>query len=78
MFLSLGSDMESAKDDGGLPPLPAPDRVMWQYGKQINHYTEDQMRKYAKAALDAVEDELEAELKKLIDAGLGQIAKEES
>ena len=33
-----------------LPPLPAPDRVMWQYGEQINHYSEAQMQAYAEAA----------------------------
>ena len=24
--------------------LPPPDRTMWQYGKQIDHYTADQLR----------------------------------
>lgn len=24
--------------------LPPPDRTMWQYGKQIDHYTAEQMR----------------------------------
>ena len=48
-----------------MPPLPPPDRTMHQYGKQIDHFTADQMRAYAQAALDALNDELEA--------GLGQI-----
>jgi hypothetical protein len=52
--------MNDKKDAGGLPPLPAPDRSMWQYGKQIDHYTAEQMREYAKAVL----------------ASLGQHAKE--
>ena len=56
-----------------LPPLPPPDRTMHQYGKQIDHFTADQMRAYAQAAIDAIEDELEASLKRMIDAGLGQI-----
>lgn len=30
-----------------LGPLPAADRTMWQYGKQIDHFTADQMREYA-------------------------------
>jgi len=60
----------------GLPPLPPPDRTMWQYGNQIDHYTACQMREYAKAALQAVEDELENEIKRMIDSGLGQQHKE--
>ena len=56
-----------------MPPLPPPDRTMHQYGKQIDHFTADQMRAYAQAALDALNDELEASLKRMIDAGLGQI-----
>ena len=34
-----------------LPPLPPPDRTMHQYGKQIDHFTADQMHAYALAAL---------------------------
>lgn len=34
----------------GLPPLPVPDRTMWQYGVEIKHYTQDQMVKYAELA----------------------------
>ncbi len=30
-----------------LPPLPVPDRTMWQYGKQIDHFTEGQMLEFA-------------------------------
>lgn len=37
-----------------LPPLPPPDRTMWQYGKQIDHYTAEQMHAYALAVLLAV------------------------
>lgn len=37
-----------------LPPLPPPDRTMWQYGQQIDHYTAAQMHAYALAALSAV------------------------
>lgn len=33
-----------------FPPLPPPDRTMWQYGKQIDHYTADQMQAYARSA----------------------------
>ena len=41
------------KHAGGdsLPALPPPDRTMWQHGKQIDHYTDEQMRAYASAAL---------------------------
>lgn len=34
-----------------FPSLPEPDRTMWQHGQQIDHYTADQMRAYALAAL---------------------------
>ncbi len=37
--------------DWQLPPLPVPDRTMWQYGKQLDHYTAKQMREYARSAL---------------------------
>lgn len=40
-------DMKAPKQQGALPPLPAPDRTMWQYGKQIDHYTAEQMKAYA-------------------------------
>lgn len=33
--------------------LPPPDRTMWQYGKQIDHYTADQVRAYAIQAVMA-------------------------
>jgi len=36
-----------------LPPLPVPDRTMWQYGKKIEHYTGQQMREYAVLAVTA-------------------------
>ncbi len=56
----------------GLPPLPHPDRTMWQHGRQIDHFTAVQMFAYARAAIDALYDESEAELKRLTNAGLGQ------
>jgi len=56
----------------GLPPLPSPDRTMWQYGKQIDHFTAAQMFAYARAAIDALYEESEAELKRMTCAGLGQ------
>lgn len=34
-----------------LPPLPAADRIMWQYGQQIDHYSPEQMRAYAAEAV---------------------------
>lgn len=34
-----------------LPPQSEPDRTMWQHGQQIDHYTANQMRAYALAAL---------------------------
>lgn len=40
-----------------LPELPAPDRTMWQHGKQIDHYTADQMRAYALQAVEALRRE---------------------
>lgn len=42
--------------------LPEPDRTMWQYGQQINHYTENQMRDYALAVSEADNAALRAEL----------------
>ncbi len=56
-----------------LPKLPPPDRTMWQHGKQVDHFTADQMRAYAQSALDALADEVEQGIKEMIDAGLGQI-----
>lgn len=35
----------------GLHHFPAPDRVMWQYGVEIKHYTQDQMVKYDELAI---------------------------
>lgn len=56
-----------------LPQLPAPGRTIWQYGKQVDHFTADQMRAYAQAAIDALDDELEQSIKRMIDDGLGQV-----
>lgn len=56
----------------GLPPLPHPDRTMWQYGQQIDHFTAAQMFAYAQAALDALDEKLEADLKRMVSDGLGQ------
>ena len=56
----------------GLPPLRHPDRTMWQYGRQIDHFTAVQMFAHARAAIDALYDESEAELTRLTNAGLGQ------
>jgi hypothetical protein len=33
------------------PELPDPDRVWWQWGREIKHYTADQMRRYALTAV---------------------------
>jgi len=60
-------------DTSNLPPLPAPARTMHQYGKKIDHFTADQMHAYAQAALDSLNDELEASIMQMIDSGLGQI-----
>lgn len=38
-------------EQDALPALPPPDRVMWQYGRQIDHYTAQQMMDYARSAL---------------------------
>jgi hypothetical protein len=51
-FVSL---MLSAK----APPLTDPDRVMWQYGKEIRHYTEQQVRDYAAFVVAANRDAAE-------------------
>jgi hypothetical protein len=55
--------MKAPKQQGALPTLPAPDRTMWQYGKQIDHYTADQMRDVVLAErarwVDAVMNELD-------------------
>lgn len=38
-----------------LPELPEPDRTMWQHGKQIDHYTADQMdARYLRGYNDAL------------------------
>jgi len=44
--------MEAAEQRNALPPLPPPDRTMWQYGKQLDHYTVEQMWAYAMDAID--------------------------
>lgn len=64
--------------DWQLPPLPAPDRTMWQYGKQIDHYTADQMRAFARSALNGLEAEAEAAITEFLDHGLGQHAGDKS
>lgn len=51
-----------------LPPLPEPYHGFYA----TPMYSPDQMRAYAQAALDALDDELEASIKEMIDAGLGQ------
>ena len=38
-------------DNPELPPLPAADRIMWQHGQQIDHYSPVQMRAYAAEAV---------------------------
>ena len=50
--------MREPSNSGSLPPLPTPDRTMWQYGKQIDHYTAEQMLAYAKAAQAAILEKL--------------------
>ena len=56
----------------GLPPLPAPDRTVWQYGRQIDHYTSDQMRDYADAATAVLMNDADVEIGRMVTAGLGQ------
>lgn len=53
-----------------LPALPPPDRTMWQHGRQIDHYTADQMHAYANAALGALADEYEITPMEPFQAGL--------
>lgn len=36
--------------------LPPPDRVMWQYGQEIRHYTEQQIEHVVSSALAAQND----------------------
>ena len=58
--------------DWRLPTLPAPDRTMWQHGRQLDHYTAEQMRAYALAAINGLADEADAEIGRLVGLGLGQ------
>jgi len=51
-----------------LPPLPEP---ATPYASPM--FSADQMHAYARAALQALEDEVEASLKEMIDKGLGQV-----
>lgn len=51
-----------------LPPLPEPAYV----SHDIPLFSSMQMMAYAQAALDALDDELEASIKEMIDKGLGQ------
>ena len=55
-----------------LPPLPAPDRTMWQYGQAVQHFTATQMREYALATIQKLESEAEREIADLVMRGLGQ------
>lgn len=54
--------------DEDLPPLPEPAYV----SHDIPLFSSMQMMAYAQAALDALDDELEASIKEMIDKGLGQ------
>ena len=58
-----------------LPPLPDKVQISKHIpsGYVILGYTADQMHAYARAALQALEDEVEASLKEMIDKGLGQV-----
>ena len=56
-----------------LPPLPEPAYV----SHDIPLFSSFQMMDYAQAALDALADEAEASIKEMIDAGLGQLPKQE-
>lgn len=58
--------------DHKLPSLPTPIRTMWQYGQQIDHYSAEQMRAYAIAALELLEAETDAEIGRMIAEGIGQ------
>jgi len=70
-------------DNPELPPLPAADRIMWQHGQQIDHYSPVQMRAYAAEAvrveharlLDALEAAQKdaARLRKLVPIAAAQI-----
>jgi hypothetical protein len=64
--------MKYNRTDKQLPPLPSPDRTMWQHGRQIDHYTADQMHAYANEALGALADEADAEIRRMTELGLGQ------
>lgn len=58
-----------------LPPLPEPARTMWQHGKQIDHYTADQMRAYALAALSTrpVSESIHAENARTLQAFVDEL-----
>lgn len=49
-----------------LPKLPDPDRTMWQYGKQIDHFTADQMREYANCCLQNDTKQLKNALRRIL------------
>ena len=55
-----------------LPPLPEPYHGFYA----TPMYSPEQMRAYAKAALDALADEAEASIKAMIEEGLGQLPKQ--
>lgn len=63
----------AVNNDDDMPPLPEPDRTMWQHGQRIDHYTKAQMLAFAQAALDRLADQADAEIGRMIAAGLGQI-----
>jgi hypothetical protein len=52
----------------GLPPLPHPDRTMWQYGQQIDHFTAAQMFAYARDAVDAEREKWVASVRLELDS----------
>lgn len=49
-----------------LPKLPDPDRTMWQYGKQIDHFTADQMQAYAQSCIDDECRRLKSALRRVV------------
>jgi hypothetical protein len=78
VYLYIAGDQETEGDDmtytEQLPPLPEPAYV----SHDIPLFSSFQMMAYAQAALDALADEAEANIKEMIDKGLGQLPKEKT
>lgn len=53
-----------------LPPIPYPTHSTWQWGKQTDWFTAEQMRDYAMRAINAIYEEAEQSLSDVVDVML--------